>query len=762
MRPGQSQERSSANFPSELTERNQWVAWKSVVRAGAEKPTKQPLDPKCNRLASTTDPQTWSSFDGALAKWKRGEADGIGFVFTADDPFVGVDLDGCRDRVTGEIEVWAKAIVELLDSYSEISPTGTGLHVICRGELPPGRRRRGKIEMYSDGRYFTMTGAVLEAQSTDVPERTDALALLHDSVFGAPGIPHEGTRQTSSSHRLEDEELLARASSARNGNRFSALWSGNMSGNASASEADLALCNLLAFWTGGDPYQIDRLFRRSGLMRSKWDEARGERTYGSMTVQKAVANTVERFAGGPTIPEHGSAKAKPDPSMFPLTDAGNAELFAALFGANVRYDHRRGRWLLWRDHHWREDSDGEIFRLAKSATRIRYQSAKEIDDTERKQRVAKWAITSESRMRLEAALALTRNEHPIAEPGDAWDSNPWVICVENGVVDLRTGDLRPGERDDKITKTIPVFFDPHEICPRWDQFLAEVFRGDEQLIAFIRQAVGYSLSGSVKEQVLFVCHGYGANGKSVFMNVLRQILGDYALNLPFSALELTQRSGVPNDIAGLVGRRLATSSETNEATRLNEARIKSLTGGDPITARFLYCEPFTFEPTAKFWLAMNHLPAVQDDSHGYWRRVRVVPFQQTFDDESADHELPEKLRGELPGILAWAVRGCLEWQRDGLSTPEAVIAATDHYREEADDFRRFLLDCCVVRDDGTETSAELYRRYLGWCDVEGIPQAERLTSKALGSRLTARFQSCKKNGQRAYRGVVIAKGSSDR
>lgn len=751
-----------ANIPLELTERNQWVNWRSVLRPGTEKPTKQPLDPKSGRLASTIDPQTWGSFDEAAMRWRNGGADGIGFVFTADDPFVGIDLDACRDRETGEIEARARSIVESLDSYTEISPTGTGLHVICSGTLPPDGRRKGKIEMYSEGRYFTMTGAVLEEYPRDISDRTATLARVHASVFGAKPSQQGDSGEPPSRHKLTDDELLSRARSARNSSTFVSLWSGDVSRYASSSEADLALCNLLAFWSDGDPYQTDRLFRQSGLMRRKWDELRGERTYGAITVDKAITSRSLRFEGKGPLLTKDSTKVTMDASQFPLTDAGNAELFAAVFGPDVRYDHRRGRWLLWSGHHWREDCDGEIYRLAKEAARLRYESVKEIADAEQKQRVAKWAIASESRTRLEASLALTRNERPIAEPGDAWDANPWLVGVENGVVDLRTGELRQGEREDRITKTIPVHFDPDQDCPRWQQFLAEVFCGDGPLISFIHRAIGYSLTGSVTEQVLFVCYGYGANGKSVFLNVLRQVLGDYALNLPFSALELSQRSSIPNDIAGLVGRRLATSSETNEATRVNEARIKSLTGGDPITARFLYCEPFTFQPTAKFWLAMNHLPAVQDDSHGYWRRLRVVPFQRTFDQEAADPELTAKLREELPGILAWAVRGCLEWQRDGLSTPAAVLTATDSYREEADDFRRFLADRCVLREDGTASSSELYLEYFGWCEAEGIPQAERLSAKALGSRLSAKFQRCKTQGQRAYRGVVVSTGSEDR
>jgi hypothetical protein len=225
-------------------------------------------------------------------------------------------------------------------------------------------------------------------------------------------------------------------------------------------------------------------------------------------------------------------------------------------------------------------------------------------------------------MRLEAALALAQSERPIADSGEDWDADPWLLAVANGVVDLRTGALSEGRPDDRITMHSPVPYDPEAQCPRWLVFLREVFGDDDELIDFIWRACAYSLSGLTNEECHFLCFGSGCNGKGTLNRVQRDILGDYAANTAFSTLEMSSRNGIPNDLAALYGKRLVTASELNEAVRLNEARMKMLAGQDPVTARFLHGEFFTFVPNAKFWLAVNHKPMVNDDSTGFWRKIR--------------------------------------------------------------------------------------------------------------------------------------------
>jgi len=281
-----------------------------------------------------------------------------------------------------------------------------------------------------------------------------------------------------------------------------------------------------------------------------------------------------------------------------------------------------------------------------------------------------------------------------------------------------------------------------------------VFDGDNELIGFIQRAIGYSLTGDISEQCLFLCHGSGANGKSVFLTILRSLAGRYGYNAPFSTFELRSRAGIPNDLAALAGRRLVTASEVTENARFNEARIKELTGGDRVTARFLRAEFFEFDPVLKLWLAVNHLPVVLDESHGFWRRVRLIPFTQQFSHD-ADPALDSTLAGELPGILAWAIRGVLAWQDQGLGSPAAVMAATATYKEESDPLGDFLSATCI-EGAGLEVKASAaYVEYQSWAESQGIRGREVMSGKTFGVRMTARFVKQKRNTGKVYLGVGL-------
>lgn len=457
---------------------------------------------------------------------------------------------------------------------------------------------------------------------------------------------------------------------------------------------------------------------------------------------------------------------EPEQPSFARTDAGNGELFAFLHGDAVKFDHRRDRYLVWAGQWWAEDITEIVTQMAKDAARWRYRAAEHIDDAEKKHAEAKWAIASESRGRIEATLAQARSEPPIANAGNGWDANGDLLGAANGVVETRTGTFRQGKQADMITMNTGIPYTQGAQCPRWLRFLDEVFADDTELIDFVWRSIGYSLTGDISEQCLFVCHGSGANGKSVFLAILRALLGNYAYNAPFTTFEMTSRASIPNDLAALADKRLVTAAETSENTRLNEARLKALTGGDPITARFLYHEAFTFEPVCKIWLAVNHLPRVQDDSVGFWRRVRLIPFTQHFEDpekatgtvrHKADKGVLKALRGELPGILAWAIAGCLEWQRRGLNPPAAVKVATAAYQADEDPLAQFLVDTCVVAESCWVASGKLYEAYRHWADEQGLSEKERKTANAFGRAMSERFEAVRRGikGERGYRGVGL-------
>jgi putative DNA primase/helicase len=444
-----------------------------------------------------------------------------------------------------------------------------------------------------------------------------------------------------------------------------------------------------------------------------------------------------------TSPETVKRNEKSKPQTFRRTDSGNAELFAHLYKDRLRFDHKQKRWLAWRGDWWEEDATETVVQMAKNAARLRLQSAVNIADEDLRKKEAEWAVNSESRTRIESVLRLGRAELPLADPGTNWDSNLYLFGVANGVVDLKTGRLRSGKQSDKITLHSDVIFDPRAQAPRWEQFLGEIFEGDRELIDYIHRALGYSITGNVNEQCLFFCNGLGANGKSTFLDVLHHTFGAYACNLPFSALELKSRAPIPSEIAGLVGRRFVTAIETNETTRLNEGRIKALTGCDPITARFLYSEWFTYQPSAKYWLAFNNKPQIVDDSQGLWRRVRMIPFEHRFSAQEADPKLPDALKAEAPGILAWLVRGSLKWQAEGLEAPDHVKAATNAYREESDPLADYLAERCAPDSKAQVSARTLYLDYREWAQAngEGNPLSRLAFSRCLQSHGITRGRS---------------------
>lgn len=441
--------------------------------------------------------------------------------------------------------------------------------------------------------------------------------------------------------------------------------------------------------------------------------------------------------------------------VFPRTDAGNAELFCHLNADRVRFDHRRGVWFVWGGHHWGCDGDGELYRLAIEAARRRYQMAVEVADLPSREDEAKFAIASENRQRLEASLSLARCVLPIATDGDGWNRDPLTLGVGNGVVDLDSGCLRPGRPAELISSRSTILLNRAASWSRWERFLREVFRDDTELIDWIWRLVGYLLTGLTSEQCFFLCYGVGANGKSTFLTVLRALLGDYAFNAPFATFETAARAQIPNDLAAMVDRRLVTSSETSDATRLNEARLKMLTGGDPVTARFLNREFFTFVSVAKFVFAVNHKPRIRDYSHGFWRRMRLIPFEACFEGTAEDRSLEKKLLAELPGILAWALRGCLEWQRRGLDPPDAVKDATAGYRSDSDPLAGFLGERCLAEEGTRLKAAAAWAAYREWAENQEIGELERLGRNRFFEVLESHIPKHHTNAGNIYMGLRL-------
>jgi putative DNA primase/helicase len=315
-------------------------------------------------------------------------------------------------------------------------------------------------------------------------------------------------------------------------------------------------------------------------------------------------------------------------------------------------------------------------------------------------------------------VSLAQSEAGIPVRVEDLDADLMKFNVTNGTVDLITGELLPHNHRDKITKLAPVTYDPDAKAPAWDAFLKEIFAGNENMIRFLQRAVGYTLTGSVAEQILLLLWGTGANGKTTFLEVLRFIFGDYALAAAFTTFTL-QGDGVRNDIARLKSARLVSANEGSDGQRLDEALVKQLTGGDTIAARHLYAEHFEFKPTFKIWLASNHKPRIKETGIAVWRRVKLIPFTVTIPEPEQDKGLIDKLLAEAPGILNWAIKGCLQWRLHGLGVPDEVKAATRQYQDEEDPVTPFLAECCMIGPREEVTLKAMYERYRVWCEAGG-------------------------------------------
>jgi putative DNA primase/helicase len=716
-------------LPDEIRIGTRCVLWNYEERDG--KRTKVPYVPtRPGERASSTDPGTWGTFEEACTAYLEGKSDGMGF--NLGDGWLGVDIDKCRDPQTSAITPEALAIITALDSYTEVSPSGTGVKVFLRGCLPPVGRKKGPIEMYDRARFFTVTGQHLEGTPRTIEERTTQLAALHARIFGSNGDdrkPH--TSGPTRSPDPDDAALIERARRAKNGDTFTRLWAGDISGHPSHSEADLALCNLLAFWTTRDHDRIDRLFRQSGLMRSKWDERHGAQTYGEMTIGKAIANCHETYSGA----RYAEATDTTVGGIEHLTDLGNARRLVTRHGDRLRFCYPWNGWMVYAGAQWTRNAIGDAERCAKETTVAIYEEAHRGVDEDRRKLLAKHAMRSESAQRIHAMLELAKSEPGIAVEPEELDRDPWLFNVRNGTIDLRTGMLREHRREDLITKLVPVDHDPEATAPMWEAFLERIMAGNTDLIAFLQRAVGYSLTGSTQEQSWFLLHGVGANGKTTMLRTLTDLLGDYAAWTPTQTLLAKRGEHIENDLARLRGIRMVVAVETDSNRRLAESLVKQVTAGDAVTARFLYGEYFSFIPTFKLWFATNHKPQIRGTDHAVWRRIRLIPFQVVIPDEEQDKNLPEKLRAEFPGILAWAVQGCRAWQREGLGMPEAVREATSEYRASQDIIAVFLAECCLVDPEAVVGATDLFKSYVNWC--EGAKeQAE--TQTRFGESLTER------------------------
>ena len=441
---------------------------------------------------------------------------------------------------------------------------------------------------------------------------------------------------------------------------------------------------------------------------------------------------------------------------FARTDLGNAERLVVRHGRDLRYVYDWRRWLGWDGRRYRTDQTGEVVRRAKETVRAMYHEADPGNGAPVDTELAKHALRSQSRGATEAMIALAQSELPIPITPDELDADPWLLNVENGTLDLRTGELRVHRREDLLTKIAPVEYEPNAPAPIWEAFLERVLPS-EALRRFLKKAIGYSALGVVSEEILVILHGSGDNGKTTLVNAVLEALGDYAIQAARDLL-LTKRDAHPTELTDLFGTRFVSCAETDDGRRLAEALVKQITGRERIRARGMRQDFWQFDPTHTVFLATNHRPEVRGTDHAIWRRIKLVPFEVKIPEEEKDKHLQEKLRAELPGILAWIVSGCLDYQREGLGEPEEVERATQGYRAEMDVLAGFIEDRCVEHPDAEAPATPLWEAWKRWCEetgeVAGVQRTFGMRLKERGYR-DFKYKGGPHKDRKGWRGIGL-------
>ena len=739
-------------FPQALKESRRWVCFNAA---------KTPINPATGQNAKPNDPATWGTLEAAQAAVSRFGLRGVGVLL--GDGLCGIDIDHCRDPDTGVLSDMAREIIDGMQTYAEESPSGTGVHLLFTGQKPAGACRKSSIglEMYDGGRYFTVTGKALNDLA--IEERTAQCAAVHAKYLAKPEAPWvpapAGVWQKVD---RSDEELLRTACAARDGERFAALYAGDWQAYYNShSEADLSFCNLLAFWFGADVERMDHVFRTSGLMRPKWDERRGAKTYGRWTLERAVSDCQEVYTPSPEPDKtpfadqdealralnvkYGtqSPAAAPAPGVktYSLDDTGNARRFRDRYADRVRYNPTDKCWMVWDDLATIKGlADEMLDQMDKACFGIR-----DINTAGALRRHVQKSRSSRSK---EAFLKEAQHLPGIPMLPEQFDRNKGLLNLRNGILNLARRELVPHDRARYITRMAQVDYDPAAQAPVWEAFIQSVTGGDAQLAEYLQVMVGYCLCGSTREQCMFFLYGDGANGKSTFLETLAKMLGDYCMNAQADTIASTRSrsSGAArSDVARLKGARFVTLEEGDQGATLDEGLVKQMTGGNTITARFQYGKEFEFRPEFKLVEATNHLPKIHGTDVGIWRRIRLVPFTQSIPEEKQDILLPQKLEAELPGILNWALDGLQKWlansqggRRHGLPACAAVDSAVSAYKQDQDRIAAFLADCTEPAEGSTVQASVLFRTYLNWCSENN--EKWRMANKQFGMEVKKHYE----------------------
>ena len=775
------------NIPLELKQMKRWVCYK-VEGTNDGKTTKRPYNALNGAMAKVNDELTWSKFNIALNGCVKYHCDGIGFILGAG--IFGIDLDNHADvdgnypMTDDEFKVLINEFVSTLDSYSEYSQSGKGVHIICRGALPEGARRKGSVEMYDNGRFFAFTGNVIN--NTLINERSLEVVPLWEKYVNVEKPKFEAKEK--SNYRpvnrgyfeeldLSDEEIIDIALNSASGDIFYKYYhDGDISmNNNDNSSADMSFCNMLAFWCNKDKAQMDRIFRHSALYREKWDEMRGKLTYGEITINTACNNVQEGYVKRKYInindlhikdrvhynnneeektpiivPSYDGSEMNIDDEGepifhikkifgdYPYTDTGNAMRFYEYFGSLFKYNVTDKIMMFWTGKTWIKDSKDIIRKYANKFIEIlKIEADALMEEVEKATKEGKKDLSKalfkkyseclsniqrvSNKAGKDAMLTEFKALYDIPINSYEFDYDDYLLNTKSGVINLKTSEILGYNKNLLLSKNtnIEVSYEEPTV---WLKFLHSVFKNkDEQetenIINSLQTCLGYSLSGSTKEQVMFLLYGNGSNGKSTLTEIIAYILGDYGDNIASSVLlqQKAANNSAIYSIAKLQGKRFVETGETDDGGKLAESQVKILTGGDTISAQFKFGNEFSFRPKFKIWMSTNNKPVIRGTDLGIWRRMFMFPFMNTFTEKEKDKDLLDKLKAEGSKILGWCIKGFQKYQEEGgLLSAETLKKATQEYKEQMDVIAQFINRECEIADGARIDCKELYNAYKDW------------------------------------------------
>ena len=753
-----------SKFPDEIKKLKNWVCWKIVNLKDSPETRKIPINPITGSAAKSNDTNTWGTFEQSVQALSTYGCQYPGIMFQKGTIW-GVDIDHCIHE-DGTLSDEAVDIIKTMNSYTELSPSGRGIHIIAYGKKPEGGCRKGNVEMYDTGRGFTVTGNSL-GDPLPVRDCTEEALIVHRKYISpAPDYKQKQVKanKTHKSVELSEQTAIDAALRSKVGTKIRALLDGDWSGYKSQSDGDQALCNYLSFFTGKDVGMMDSIFRKSGLYRQKWDELRGDSTYGQITIQTAIEGCSEVYTPRDEVAlqrREAAVKAaiaapvaiRPDGTKeYSTDDTGNAHRLKDSFADKIRYSHPEKLWRVFNGKRWTDDDLGELKRMADQVIDEMANSA--LPEGAGLFGAMDWAKhlkRTKSSAGKEAMIRETQHLEGIAITPDMLDHDPLLINCLNGTYNLRTGQLQKHNPADMITKLASVIYDSSADCPLWKKCLETIFNGDQELICYFQAAAGYSMTGISREQCMFILYGNGQNGKSTVIETIMTILGDYSMTAsPETFMTKDRSGGADPEIVRLKGSRFVSTIEPQEHMKFNEGLIKQMTGNDTITARPLYSKAIQFKPVFKLWMATNHKPVIRGQDDGIWRRIRLIPFTVKIPDDQKDPDLPEKLLEETSGILNWMIEGYNDYTRYGLKPPQAVVDATAEYRSEMDVIASFLDECVQPSFEKFILSADMYHCYKSWCQENGFRGI--MNQIKFGRELNKRIQSDRSMNGKRYPG----------